>query len=249
VSLLRVRGLVKRFGGLPAVDGFDLDVEAGEILAVIGPNGAGKSTLLHLLAGVIAPSSSAGIVLDGTELAGRRPHRIRRLGIATVRQDPQPFASLTVLDNVLIAAMFAGPRRQTERDARRIAIEQLERVGLAQGVGWPVGRLTLYERRRLELACALAGRPRVLLLDEVMAGSSVDELDGLMTTVREIRTELGVAVVWVEHVMRAVTRLADRVVVMDAGRELAQGRPEQVMSDARVVAAYLGRGTGPRAAG
>lgn len=249
MSLLRVRGLVKRFGGLPAVDGLDLDVEAGEILAVIGPNGAGKSTLLHLLAGVIAPSSSAGIVLDGTELAGRRPHRIRRMGIATVRQDPQPFASLTVLDNVLVAAMFAGSSRRTERDARRLANEQLERVGLSRVAGWSVGRLTLYERRRLELACALAGRPRLLLLDEVMAGSSAAELDALVATVRAIRTELGVAVVWVEHVMRAVTQLADRVLVMDAGRELAQGRPELVMSDDRVVAAYLGRGTDRRAAG
>lgn len=249
MSLLRVRKLVKRFGGLPAVDGLDLDVGAGEILAVIGPNGAGKSTLLHLLAGVITPTSAAGIVLDGADVTGRRPHRIRRMGIATVRQDPRPFASLTVLDNVLVAAMFAGARRRTERDARRLATEQLERVGLAQGAGWSVGRLTLYERRRLELACALAGRPRLLLLDEVMAGSSATELDALVATVREIRAELGVAVVWVEHVMRAVTQLADRVVVMDAGRELAQGRPELVMDDDRVVAAYLGRGTDGRAAG
>jgi len=249
VSLLQVRGLVKRFGGLPAVDHLDLDVEAGEILAVIGPNGAGKSTLLHLLAGLIAPGSVERMALDGAELTGRSPHRIRRMGVATVRQDPQPFGSLDVVDNVLIAAMFAGTTRRTERDARRLAGEQLERVDLPSTAGWPVDRLTLHERRRLELARALASRPRLLLLDEVMAGSSTVELDTLVTTVQRIRDELDVTVIWVEHVMRAVTQLADRVLVMDAGRQLAQGRPGLVMRDASVVAAYLGPGTARRAAG
>jgi ABC-type branched-subunit amino acid transport system ATPase component len=249
VSLLQVRGLVKRFGGVPAVDGLDLDVAAGEILAVIGPNGAGKSTLLHVIAGLTAPSSVTGIVLDGADLAGRRPHRIRRLGIATVRQDPQPFASMTAFDNVVVAAMFAGSDRRGERDARRLAGEQLERVELASEAGSTVDRLTLHQRRRLELACALAGTPRLLLLDELMAGSNATELGALVATVRGIRDELGIAVIWVEHVMRAVTQLADRVVVMDAGRELAQGRPEQVMADERVAAAYLGQGADHRAAG
>ena len=249
MSLLRVRGLVKLFGGLPAVDHLDLDAEAGRILAVIGPNGAGKSTLLHLIAGLIAPSSVEGLALDGVELSGRAPHRIRRMGVATVRQNPQPFASLDVVDNVMVAAMFAGETRRPERDARRRATEHLERVDLPTASGWTVDRLTLHERRRLELARALAGRPRLLLLDEVMAGSSTAELDALVVTIRRIRDELGVAVIWVEHVMRAVTQLADRVVVMDAGRELAQGPPELVMHDERVVAAYLGRGTDHRAAG
>ena len=247
--VLQVRGLVKRFGGVPAVDGLDLDVAAGEILAVIGPNGAGKSTLLELVAGTLAPSASRGILLEGRELVGQPAHRIRRLGVATARQDPQPLASLTVGDNVVLGAMFGGPTRESEAAARRLAAEQLELVGLTEQAGWPVDRLTLQQRRRLELARALAGRPRLLLLDEVMAGSNADELDASLAILRRVRDGSGIAIVWVEHVMRAVTQLADRVVVLAAGRVLADGAPAEVMGDERVVTAYLGGGTGHRAAG
>ena len=249
MTVLRVRGLVKRFGGVPAVDGLDLDVEAGEILAVVGPNGAGKSTLLALISGVLAPTASDGILFEGTDLAGRRPHRIRRLGVATVRQSPRPFGSLTVLENVAVAAMFAGPRRQDEATSRCLAAEQLSVVGLSDRAGWRVDRLTPNERRRLELARALAGRPRLLLLDEVMVGLTPVEIDASVATIRRVRDHLGISVIWVEHVMRAVTALADRVVVLDVGRELAQGPPGEVLRDPRVVEAYLGRELDRRAAG
>lgn len=249
MKILEVRGVAKWFGGLPAVDNVDLDVDEGQILAIIGPNGAGKSTLLKMLGGVLPPSSSDGIVFRGTELTGLRPHRIRQLGVAEVLQTPRMFESMTVLENVALGALFGGPHRRSEADALRVATDQLERLGIGDRAGWAVGRLGLHQRRTVELARALAGDPWLLLLDEVMAGLNPGELDSYLAMVRRVRDERGVTIVWVEHVMRAVNELADRVLVLHLGRQLAQGRPDQVMGDRAVIEAYLGRGAGGHAQG
>ncbi len=249
-ALLEVRGVTKHFGGLPAVDGIDLEVAAGEIVAVIGPNGAGKSTLLQLVNGLLPPTSAQRIALDGVDLRDAKPHRIRRTGIATVLQTPRMFPSMNVRDNAALGARFAGPRTGGDpRPAAEVAMRVLERLGLADRADAAVAELTLHDKRLLDLARALAGTPRLLLLDEVMAGLNPTEVDRFLTVVRGIRDELGIAIVWVEHIMRAVTDLADRVVVLQAGRVLAEGSATEVLRDRRVIEAYLGRQGDGHAAG
>ena len=248
--LLEVRGAVKHFGGVPALDGIDLDVAAGEVVAIIGPNGAGKSTLLQVINGMEAPTRVDGIRLDGQDLVGWRPHRIRRAGIATVLQTPRMFEGMTVRDNAALGAMFAGPDRPRSSGGRApIVQEVLDRLGLADRADADVGVLTLHDKRLLDLARALTGGPRLLLLDEVMAGLNPTEVDRFAEVIRSVRTDLGVAVVWVEHVMRAVTDLADRVVVLDAGRQIAHGTADEVLRHPRVIEAYLGQQDSGHAAG
>lgn len=249
MTILEVRGLGKRFGGLPAVDGVHLDVQAGQVFAIIGPNGAGKSTLLKLINGMLSPTTSDGILFAGRDLTGLRPHQIRHCGVATVLQTPRVFDSMSVLENVALGAIFGGRPRRKEPEALRIAAEQLDRLGIGDKAGWEVGQLNLHQKRSLGLARALAGHPRLLLLDEVMAGLNPVELDAYIQVVRAIRDELDVTVVWVEHVMSAINALADHVFVLNFGRELAQGAPQDVMRDRSVIEAYLGRGADRHAEG
>jgi ABC-type branched-subunit amino acid transport system ATPase component len=249
VAILEVRGLGRRFGGLPAVDDVDLDVEAGEVFAIIGPNGAGKSTLLKMISGMLAPSAGS-VVFDGVDITGRKPHLVRHSGIAKVLQTPRVFQTMTVRENAALGAMFGGTEgRRTEAQAVVVADEMLDLLGIGGKAGLSVGSLNLHEKRTLELARALAGRPRVLLLDEVMAGLNPSELATYIAVVRKVRDELGVTVVWVEHVMKAITALADRVFVLNFGRQLALGTTATVMADPDVITAYLGRGVGGRADG
>jgi len=263
--LLEVRGVTKRFGGLPAVDGIDLEVAAGEIVAVIGPNGAGKSTLLQLIDGLLTPTSAQRIALDGADLLGAKPHRIRRAGIATVLQTPRMFPSMSVRENAALGARFARPRAGDGHNehatsggngtaegpvsADEAAMGVLDRLGLADRADAAVDELTLHDKRLLDLARALAGAPRLVLLDEVMAGLNPTEIDRFVTVIRGIRDDLGVAIVWVEHIMRAVTDLADRVIVLEAGRVLAEGDAAGVLRDRRVIEAYLGQQGDGHAAG
>jgi ABC-type branched-subunit amino acid transport system ATPase component len=251
IPLLRVRGLTKRFGGLPAVDGIDLDVAVGEIVAIIGPNGAGKSTLLQVINGLQAPTHATGITFDGADLVGRKPHQIRHAGIATVLQTPRMFAGMTVRENAALGAMFgdAAGGKRVQRAADPHVRDTLERLGLGDRGDAQVDELTLHQKRLLDLARALVGRPRMLLLDEVMAGLNPTEVDRFVQVIRSVRDDLGVTVVWVEHVMPAVTQLADRVVGLDAGRVLAQGPADEVMRHPQVIAAYLGRQDTGHAAG
>jgi ABC-type branched-subunit amino acid transport system ATPase component len=243
MTILEVRGLGKRFGGLPAVDGVDLDVEAGQVFAIIGPNGAGKSTLLKIMAGMLAPSASKGIVFEGSDLTGMEPHEVRHRGVAKVLQTPRVFDHMTVLENAALGAIFGGgKKRPSEAQARRRASEVLDLLDLGNKAGWEVGQLNLHEKRTLELARALAGQPRLLLLDEVMAGLNPSELDTYIRVVRKVRDDLGMTVVWVEHVMKAINALADHVFVLNFGQKLVEGPPEQVMRDQQVIEAYLGRG-------
>lgn len=240
MPILDLSGVSKRFGGLPAVDRVDLQVDEGEILALVGPNGAGKSTLLKAISG-LQPASEGRISFEGVDITGLPAHLIRQRGISMALQHPRVFESMTVRDNVVAGALFGAPGgRPTEREANDRAEEALAFVGLGAELDLPVSKLNLHQQRFLELARALAGQPKVLLLDEVMAGLNDTELQASIDMVRTARDERGVTIIWVEHVMKAVMSLAERVVVLNFGRTLADGRPADVMQEADVIAAYLG---------
>ena len=219
-------------------------IDDGDIVAVVGPNGAGKSTLLKVIVGLERPSHGA-VRLHGARIDGHSAHHVRRKGVAMAMQRPLPFASMTVLENAAVGAMFAVEHGVVaEREARRRAAESLAFVGLAERADQPVTSLNLHEQRFLELAKALSGRPKLLLLDEVMAGLNETELAASVEIVRDVRDRLGTAILWVEHVMSAVIQLAERAIVLNFGKVLAEGPPEVVMRDPKVVDAYLGRARG-----
>ena len=216
-------------------------IDDGDIVAVVGPNGAGKSTLLKVIVGLQRPTHGS-VHLNGARIDGHTAHQVRRKGIALAMQRPLPFTSLTVLENVALGAMFGVDHGVVgEREARRRAAESLAFVGLEKRAEQPVSSLNLHQLRFLELAKALAGQPKVLLLDEVMAGLNEAELAASVEIVRNVRDKLGTAILWVEHVMSAVIQLAERAIVLNFGKILAEGAPEVVMRDPQVVDAYLGR--------
>ena len=216
-------------------------IDDGDIVAVVGPNGAGKSTLLKLIVGLERPTRGS-VRLEGARIDCLPAHRVRQRGIAMAMQRPLPFGSMTVLENVVLGAMFGGSDGVVgEREARRRASDALAFVGLDSRAEQPVSSLNLHQQRFLELAKALAGQPKVLLLDEVMAGLNEAELAASVEIVRNARDQLGMTILWVEHVMSAVIQLAERAIVLNFGKILAEGVPEVVMRDPQVVDAYLGR--------
>jgi branched-chain amino acid transport system permease protein len=236
--LLRTRSLAKSFRGVKALAGVDVEVRTGEILGLLGPNGSGKSTFINVVSGHYA-ASAGSVAFQGRELAGRAAHRIARLGIARTYQIPRPFAHQSVLDNVALAALFGGGLA-TPALARAEARRWLAFAGLEDKADAHPDELNLHQRKFLELARALASRPRLVLLDEVLCGLTPAEMDGAVALVRRIRDQ-GATVVLVEHVMRAVMALTDRVVVFDHGELLAAGPAAEVMQKPEVIAAYLGR--------
>jgi branched-chain amino acid transport system permease protein len=235
--LLRVRGVAKAFAGVRALDGVDIDVHDGEILGVLGPNGSGKSTLINVVSGHLR-ADRGSIVFEGRELAHLAAHRIAAAGVARTYQIPRPFAHLSVGDNAALAAMFGGARLDPA-SARREAQRWLEFTSLASRADALPAEINLHQTKFLELARALSGRPRLLLLDEVLSGLTPGEIDNAVALVRSIRAH-GTTIVLVEHVMRAVTALCDRIVVLDQGRVLAAGRVDEVMARREVAIAYLG---------
>jgi branched-chain amino acid transport system ATP-binding protein len=235
LSLLDVRGLAKRFGGLQAVKDLSFAVGDGEVVGLIGPNGAGKTTVFALVSGFLPPDSGE-ITFRGRAIRGLPPHAVNALGLARTFQIMRPFPRLSVVRNVMIGALgrHADP---AEAEARARAV--LDEVELAAKAEIPAGGLTLAERKRLELARALATEPVLLLLDEVMSGLNASETERMVDLVRAINAR-GVAILLIEHVMRAVMSLARRLVVLNYGERIAEGAPDVVASDRRVIEAYLG---------
>ncbi len=235
--LLELEHVTKRFGGLPAVEDLSFSVRKGEVLGMIGPNGAGKSTAISLIGGALAPTSGA-VRFQGHDITRLAPHRRARLGIARTFQITQPFAQLDIRENVIVGALFAGRVRGRAEAAHR-ADAVLARVGLARKARLKGDELTVADRKRLEMARALATNPELLLLDEVMAGLTPREVGEAVELIREIN-QSGVTVLVVEHVMRAITGVSDRILVLHHGRKIAEDAPDAVLSDPRVIEAYLG---------
>jgi ABC-type branched-subunit amino acid transport system ATPase component len=241
MALLELNKVQKHFGGLTAVNGVTLSADDGEILAIVGPNGAGKSTLLKLIVGLEVPTKGT-IRFADEDITHHPPHRVRRMGIAMVQQSPRHFVSMTVLENVALGALFGSAEAlHQEAKALELASEALSFVGLADRSHDSVSSLNLHEQRFLELARAIAGQPRLLVLDEVMAGLNDTELEASIELIRAIRNQFNMTIVWVEHVMKAVISLAERVVVLNFGDILTEGLPEDVMRHPAVVEAYLGK--------
>jgi branched-chain amino acid transport system ATP-binding protein len=238
-AVLEVEQLGRRFGGLAAVDNVSFSLEEGTVLGVIGPNGAGKSTLINLITGHLKPTSGR-VTIGGRDVTGARPWVIAGSQVARTFQIVKPFRDLTVRENVAIGSMFGPSRAGSTREAIAHAGEVLERVGLADRADAEPGELNVADARRLELAKALAMRPRLLLLDEVMAGLRPREIEAALELIRSLKDE-GMTILVVEHVMKAILSVSDSVLVMHEGKELVHGKPQDVMEDERVIEAYLGQ--------
>jgi branched-chain amino acid transport system ATP-binding protein len=235
-TLLSAVGVDKRFGALVVLHGVNVEVRRGEILGVVGPNGAGKSTLLDILSGAQAPSEGS-VIFGGREVTRSSASARCRMGIGRSHQIPRPFGDMTVLENTLVGAMAgAGLDRRNAGDR---SIEVLARFDLLDKANRPAGSLGLLDRKRLELARALASDPSVLLLDEIAAGLTEAETDELVATIAELRAG-GMAILWIEHIVRLLTRMAGRMLCLASGRVIAEGAPEAVVSDTAVIEAYLG---------
>ncbi|HEU4895259.1 MAG TPA: ABC transporter ATP-binding protein [Acidimicrobiia bacterium] len=238
--MLQLVDVGKSFGGLHALDGLTFSVERGEILGLIGPNGSGKSTAFNVITGALA-NDTGRIVFDGEDITGLAPHRISQKGIARTFQVVRPFPQLTALENVLAGRLFGGEGSKRDENATAAALSVLEQVGLADKAGVNAESFTIVERKWLEVGRALAAAPKLMLLDEFMAGLTAHEIPRAIALVKSIR-DSGVTVVIVEHVIKAITGACDRVVVLDAGKKLAEGSPSEIVRDAAVIEAYLGTG-------
>ena len=244
IEILRIEGITKKFGGVVALNNVDIIVNEGEILGLVGPNGSGKTTLFNVITGFYPPESGSVKFLDNIIASSKKvlkPHEICKMGIGRTFQIPKPFSSLSVLDNVLVSVLFGRKESISMADARREALYSIEFCGLSHQKDTLSMNLNLNDKRRLELARALATEPKLLLIDESVSGLNPNEIDGFINLIREIRKKRGITIVWVEHVMRAIMKTVNRVVVLNFGSKLVEGSPEVIASDSKVIEAYLGK--------
>lgn len=235
--LLQVQGVTKRFGGLQALTQVTFDLPTGQILGLIGPNGAGKTTLFNTINGVYHPEEGR-ILFQGKDVTNKKPYHLAKMGMARTHQIVRPLNELTVRENVMVGACF-GHESQSLGNASKIADEVLEFVGISSRTDQLAGSLNVAQKKRLEMARSLASHPRLLLLDEVLAGLNPAEIDGMIQMILDIRTQ-GITIIMIEHLMKAVMNVSDRILVLDYGEQIAEGSPNEIANHPKVIEAYLG---------
>ena len=239
--MLKAANIRKKFGGLVAIDGVDLEIGQGEIVALIGPNGAGKTTLFNTITGVLDPEEDTEITFNGEDIVALGTHEIARAGVLRTFQIVRVFGEMTVFENAVAGALFGTEESVSQEEAEERAREALAFVGLEDKADMQAENLPIAQQKQLELARAVASEPDLVLLDEIASGLTPGEIEELSDTIRRLRDELGISVFWIEHIMDAIMGTADRIIVLKSGEKIAEGTPEEIRNDQVVTEAYLGK--------